>query len=429
MNILEDLDARGLIHDTTDRAALAARLADGPVRLYCGFDPTADSLHVGNLVPLLTLRRFQLAGHVPFALAGGSTGMVGDPSGRSSERNLLDAEALANNLACIRPQLEQFLDFGDGADGEGARLVNNFDWTSPVSLLDFLRDVGKHVTVNQMVAKESIKNRIGSGDGISYTEFSYMLLQGFDFMWLNENEGVELQIGGSDQWGNIVLGADLIRRRSGSTAHALTVPLLLKPDGTKYGKTAGGDTMWLAADKMSPYRFYQGWLGTEDGEVRKLLMFLTFRPPQECEEIADAHMENPGDRLGQRTLAADLTRLVHGAEAMKGAIEASEILFSRDADPAKASAAAFDLLAGEVPTTTVESFGGSVLDLLVETALATSRSDAKRALGEGGIYVDGRRVSDLEATLPAQPLAGGHHLFRRGKKKYHLLRSARPSNG
>ncbi|MCB0993101.1 MAG: tyrosine--tRNA ligase, partial [Acidimicrobiales bacterium] len=315
MNMLEDLSARGLIHDTTDRGALAARLASGPIRLYCGFDPTADSLHVGNLVPLLALRRFQLAGHIPYALAGGSTGMVGDPSGRSAERNLLDDETLAHNLAAIRGQLERFLDF-EGSNA--ARMVNNHDWTGPVSYLDFLRDVGKHVTVNQMVAKESVKNRMESGDGISYTEFSYMLLQGFDFMWLHENENVELQIGGSDQWGNIVLGADLIRRRSGGAAHALTVPLLLKPDGTKYGKTAGGETMWLSPDKMSPYRFYQGWLGIDDGDVRKLLMFLTFRSPDECDEIASAHMSDPGARTGQRTLAADMTQLVHGPSAAAG---------------------------------------------------------------------------------------------------------------
>ena len=421
MNLLEDLDARGLIHDTTDRAALAARLAEGPIKLYCGFDPSADSLHVGNLVPLFTLRRFQMAGHIPVSLAGGSTGMIGDPSGKSDERNLLDDASLEFNLDRIRPQLEQFLDFsGDNA----ATLVNNHDWTVGVSVLEFLRDVGKHVTVNQMVAKESVKNRMVSGDGISYTEFSYMLLQGFDFMWMNEHMDVEMQIGGSDQWGNIVLGADLIRRRYSRPAHALTVPLLLKPDGTKYGKTAGGDTMWVATDRMSPYRFYQGWLGVDDTEVRKLLLQLTFLPVAECNAIADAHEADPGMRAGQRAFAGELTRLVHGEAAVAGAVEASEMLFSRDADPNQAGEAAFDALADEIPTSLVEDLTGPVLDALVESGLATSKGDGRRAINEGGVYVNGTRVGDVDAQLP-QALAGGHHLLRRGKKRYHLLRRTR----
>ena len=267
MDILSDLEARGLIHDTTDRAALASRLAAGPVVLYCGFDPTADSLHVGNLIGLLTLRRFQLAGHLPISLAGGATGMVGDPSGRDSERNLLDDEGLAKNLEGILPQLRQFLEF----DGESpAKLLDNRAWTVGTSVLDFLRDIGKHVTVNQMIAKDSVRSRMSEGDGISFTEFSYMLLQGYDFLWLAENEKCELQVGGSDQWGNIVLGADLIRRKLGKTAHAMTWPLLTKPDGSKYGKTAGGETIWLSAEKMSPYRFYQSWIGVDDSEVRKI---------------------------------------------------------------------------------------------------------------------------------------------------------------
>jgi len=423
VDILSDLDARGLIHDTTDKAALAKRLDEGPITLYCGFDPTADSLHVGNLIGLLTLRRFQMAGHRPVSLAGGATGMVGDPSGKSSERKLLDDEALASNLELIVPSLRQFLDFsGDNA----AKLVDNRAWTVGVSFLGFLRDIGKHATVNQMIAKESVKARMASDDGISYTEFSYMLLQAYDYAWLAENEGIELQVGGSDQWGNIVLGVDLIRRKLGMKAHALTWPLLLQKDGTKYGKTESGDTMWLGAHRMSPYRFYQAWMSVEDSEIRKLLLQLTFRQIEECYEIAVTHAEDPGSRLGQKTLAADLTALVHGDEAVKGAVEASDLLFSRDADPTSASSAAFEHLATEVPTTEVDDLSGLLVDALVGSGLATSKGDARRAIAEGGVYLNGQRIGNVEyAYATSQALAGGHHLLRRGKKRYHLLRMRR----
>ena len=423
MDILADLDARGLIHDSTDRAALDGRLRSGPITLYCGFDPTADSLHVGNLIGLLTLRRFQLAGHNPISLAGGATGMVGDPTGRSSERTPLDDDGLARNLELIVPQLRQFLDF---SGPNAAKLVDNRAWTVGVSILEFLRDIGRHVTVNQMVAKESVKARMSGTDGISYTEFTYMLLQAYDYAWLAENEGCELQVGGSDQWGNIVLGVDLIRRRLGKGAHAITWPLLLKPDGTKYGKTAGGDTIWLGAHKMSPYRFYQGWMAVEDNEVRKLLLQLTFKSVEECHELADAHEREPGERLAQKCLATELTELVHGAEATAGAAEASELLFSRGADPTKASAVAFDHLASEIPTTDIDDLSGNLVDALVSSGLAESKGDARRAITEGGIYLNGERVGDADqAYSAAEALAGGHHLLRRGKKRYHLLRMRR----
>jgi len=423
VDILSDLDARGLIHDSTDRSALARRLDQGRIVLYCGFDPTADSLHIGNLIGLLTLRRFQLAGHRPISLAGGATGMVGDPGGRSTERNLLDDEALAANLARIVPQLEQFLDFsGENA----AKLVDNRAWTVGLSTLEFLRDVGKHVTVNQMVAKESVRARMAGEGGISYTEFSYMLLQAYDYTWLAEHEGVELQVGGSDQWGNIVLGVDLIRRKLSRQAHALTWPLLLRSDGTKYGKTAGGETMWLGAHRMSPYSFYQAWMSTEDEHVHQRLLQLTFRAVAECGEIAVAHSENPGLRLGQRTLAGDLTALVHGEHAASAAMEASGLLFSGGADPATVSAAALDSLATELPTTEIDNLDGVVVEALVESGLASSKGDARRAIGEGGIYLNGQRVTDVGATYgAAEALAGGHHLLRRGKKRYHLLRMRR----
>ena len=419
MDILSDLEARGLIHDTTDRDALATRLTSGPIVLYCGFDPTADSLHVGNLIGLLTLRRFQLAGHLPISLAGGATGMVGDPSGRDAERNLLDDEGLAKNLEGILPQLRMFLNF----DGESAaKLLDNRAWTVGVGVLDFLRDIGKHVTVNQMVAKDSVKSRMSEGDGISYTEFSYMLLQGYDYLWLAENENCELQVGGSDQWGNIVLGVDLIRRKLGQSAHALTWPLLTKPDGTKYGKTAGGETIWLSPDKMSPYRFYQAWIGVDDSEVRKLLLQLTFLSLPEIDDLVAEHEKNPQNRLGQRTLARELTAVVHGEQAATSAVEASELLFEPSADMTSVSASALEFVSGEVPSTSTQKLTTGIVDILVETGLCQSRKDAKRAITEGGIYLNGIRVTESDLTPTADHLLHDKYIMlRRGKKLWHLL--------
>ena len=419
MDILSDLEARGLIHDTTDGQALAARLAEGPIVLYCGFDPTADSLHVGNLIGLLTLRRFQLAGHRPISLAGGATGMVGDPSGRSIERNLLDDEGLAQNLEGILPQLRQFLDF----DGDSpAKLLDNRAWTVGLGVLDFLRDVGKHVTVNQMVAKESVRNRIAEGDGISYTEFSYMLLQGYDYLWLADNEECELQVGGSDQWGNIVLGVDLIRRRLGQSAHALTWPLLTKPDGSKYGKTAGGETIWLSPERMSPYRFYQAWIGVDDSEVRKLLLQLTFLSLEEVEDVVTGHERDPHLRLGQRRLAAELTAIVHGETAATSAVEASDVLFEPGVDLGSVSVSALEFVSGEIPSTKRSKLESGIIDLLVETQLSRSRKEAKRSVSEGGVYLNGDRVTDADYLPAARDLLHGKYLLlRRGKKLWHLV--------
>ncbi len=419
MDILSDLEARGLIHDTTDRDALASRLAAGPITLYCGFDPTADSLHVGNLIGLLTLRRFQMAGHVPISLAGGATGMIGDPSGRDAERNLLDDEGLARNLEGILPQLRKFLEF----EGESAaKLLDNRAWTVGVGVLDFLRDVGKHVTVNQMVAKDSVKSRMAEGDGISYTEFSYMLLQGYDYLWLADNENCELQVGGSDQWGNIVLGVDLIRRKLGQTAYALTWPLLTKPDGSKYGKTAGGETIWLSPNKMSPYRFYQAWIGVDDSEVRKLLLQLTFLSLEEIEGVVAEHEKDPQQRVGQRMLAGELTGLVHGEAAAASAMEASAVLFDPDVDITAVSESALEFVSGEVPSTAIQKLGSDIIDLLVESGLCQSRKDAKRAITEGGIYLNGGRVADAD-FLPSKGnlLHEKYLLLRRGKKQWHLV--------
>jgi tyrosyl-tRNA synthetase len=419
VDILSDLEARGLIHDTTDRDALASRLAAGPITLYCGFDPTADSLHVGNLIGLLTLRRFQMAGHVPISLAGGATGMIGDPSGRDAERNLLDDEGLARNLEGILPQLRKFLEF----EGESAaKLLDNRAWTVGVGVLDFLRDVGKHVTVNQMVAKDSVKSRMAEGDGISYTEFSYMLLQGYDYLWLADNENCELQVGGSDQWGNIVLGVDLIRRKLGQTAYALTWPLLTKPDGSKYGKTAGGETIWLSPNKMSPYRFYQAWIGVDDSEVRKLLLQLTFLSLEEIEGVVAEHEKDPQQRVGQRMLAGELTGLVHGEAAAASAMEASAVLFDPDVDITAVSESALEFVSGEVPSTAIQKLGSGIIDLLVESGLCQSRKDAKRAITEGGIYLNGGRVADAD-FLPSKGnlLHEKYLLLRRGKKQWHLV--------
>ena len=418
MDVLTDLDARGLIHQTTDRRALAQRLDNGPITVYCGFDPTAASLHVGNLMGLLTLRRLQIGGHRPIALAGGATGMIGDPSGRSSERNLLDDDALARNLEGIVPQLRQFLDFDDGP--HAARLLDNRAWTVGVGVLDFLREVGKHVTVQQMLGKESVRNRLDDGDGLSYTEFSYMLLQAYDYLWLAENVECELQVGGSDQWGNIVLGIDLIRRRLGRAAHALTWPLLARSDGTKYGKTAGGETLWLSADDMSPYRFYQAWIGVDDADVGRLLAQLTFLDLDEASEIAAAHKADPGRREGQRRLAAEITRIVHGDEAATAAAGASEVLFGGAVPVRQASAAALAFVAAEVPSGQLRALGTSVVDVLVDADLARSRSEARRALAEGSVYINGERTSDPERVVDAGDMLHGRYvLLRRGKKRWH----------
>lgn len=419
MFLLDELDLRGLIADTTDRAAFAARLNERPITLYCGFDPTAASLHVGNLMGLLMLRKFQEHGHHPIVVAGGATGMVGDPSGRSTERNLLSDEELAANLEGIVPQLRQFLDFE--TKDNPAKLVDNRAWTAGVGVLDFLRDVGKHVTVSQMMNKEAVRSRIGVGEGVSYTEFSYMLLQAYDYLWLAENEGCELQVGGSDQWGNIVLGADLIRRRLGRVAHALTWPLLTRADGSKYGKTASGDVMWLSADAMSPYRFYQAWRQLGDDEAVDLLYKLTDTWP--------ATAAGPGEGLAPAApghwpavLGRELTELVHGEVAAKDAVAASDVLFGA-LDVREASEQALRFVADTLESTVLGAEPQPVVDALVASGLATSRSDARRAIEGGGVYVNGERVEDEAFTLSASDaLAGGVVLLRRGKKTWHAFR-------
>jgi tyrosyl-tRNA synthetase len=416
VSILEELEARNLVQDTTDREALAKRLASGPIGVYYGCDPSADSLHVGNLIGLLVLRRFQEAGHRVVALAGGATGMIGDPSGRSEERNLLDDETLSANVAAIKEQIGRIIDL----DGTDAVLVDNRDWTAEVTLLEFLRDVGKHVTVNQMVARESVKARMASEHGISFTEFSYMLLQAHDYLWLNTHHDVELQIGGSDQWGNIISGVDLIRRVTGRAAHGLSWPLLTAPDGSKLGKTTGADT-WLDANRTTRYQFFQHWMQTDDRQVGEFLAKFTLLPLDAIEQIVAEHEGAPERRDGQRSLAREVTRLVHGDSAARAAEEASRVLFGGSIDDAGPEA--LELVAQEVPRAPLQALndGVDVVDVLVATGLANSRSDARRSLDAGAIYVNGHRV-DADRVITQRDLYHGHYvLLRRGKKNYAMV--------
>ena len=418
-SLLDDLDARGLVHDTTDRDALAARLAEGPISLYYGCDTTADSLHVGNLIGLLVLRRFQDAGHRPVALAGGATGMVGDPSGRSEERNLLDDDTLNANVSAIKAQMARIVDFDDGR----AVLVDNRDWTAGVTLLDFLRDVGKHVTVNQMLARESVKARLGSEHGISYTEFSYMLLQAHDYLHLHRQLGVELQIGGSDQWGNILAGIDLIRRVDGAAAHGLSWPLLTAPDGSKLGKTTGA-RIWLDPDRTSPYQFFQHWMQTDDRQVGEHLAKFTLLPGAEVADITTAHLEQPERRTGQRRLADEVTRLVHGEVAATAAAHATAVLFG--GSPLDAPVEVLDVVASEVPTAPLPpdgelDAGADLVDLLVATGLASSKGDARRSIAQGAVSVNGRKAAPDETVNADAVLHGRYVLLRKGKRHYALL--------
>jgi tyrosyl-tRNA synthetase len=385
--------------------------------VYVGFDPTADSLHLGHLLGQLTLRRFQLAGHRPFPLAGGATGMVGDPSGRSEERNLLDRETLEHNVSQIKSQLSRLLDFSPGASS--ATLVNNADWTAGVSALDFLRDVGKYITVNQMMAKESVKNRLNSENGLSYTEFSYMLLQANDFRHLCANHDVELQMGGSDQWGNITAGIDLIRKSLSRSAFGATWPLVTKSDGTKFGKTADG-AVWLDAQRTSPYQFRQFWMQMADADVVKYLPQFSLATMNEVSSLLETHLSDPGTRIAQRTLATELTVLVHGAEAARDAEAAAEILFG--GNPNGATREALQAVASEVPNSVVSRDDlEDVFGLLARTGVASSTSDARRAVEQGGIKVNGQTLEKGETLSSKGILHDRWILVRKGKTTYHVL--------
>lgn len=414
--ILDDLAARGLVHDHTDLEELAARLASGPLTLYAGFDPTADSLHIGSLVPLLTLRRFQDAGHRPIALAGGATGMIGDPSGRSDERSFLDPETLDAYLVSIKAQLERFLDFSPGPTR--AEVVDNRTWTEPISMLAFLREVGKHVTVGTMLAKESVKARVSSDQGLSFTEFSYMLLQANDYWVLHDQERCELQIGGSDQWGNITAGIDLIRRKAGASVHGLTLPLVTRADGQKFGKSAG-ENVWLSAERTSPYKLSQYFMQTDDRDVERFLLQLTLLPIDVVVGIIAEHEAAPQRRVGQTALARAVTTLVHGAAAADRAEAAAGLLFGRD--PSALTDDALATLVDEIPTTRLDPVGEGLVEVAVASELAASKSDARRALEAGELWCNNEKVVEDRVLGPADLRFERFVLLRRGKKRHHLL--------
>ncbi|MFJ8472968.1 tyrosine--tRNA ligase [Kitasatospora sp. NPDC094011] len=409
-DIVDELRWRGLIALSTDEDALRKAFADGPVTFYCGFDPTAPSLHLGNLVQILTMRRIQQAGHLPLGLVGGATGLIGDPK-PTAERVLNDPETVAGWVERLRGQISRFLDF----EGQyAARMVNNLDWTSGMSAITLLRDVGKYFRVNNMIAKEAVARRLNSDAGISYTEFSYQILQGMDFLELNRRYGCTLQTGGSDQWGNLTAGTDLIRKADGKSVHALATPLIVKADGTKFGKTESG-TVWLDPELTTPYAFYQFWLNADDRDVSNFLRIFSFRSKEEVEELERETTERPAARLAQRALAEELTTLVHGAEQYERAVAASKALFGQG-DLADLEAPTLAAALAEVPKAAVTELQ-PVVDLLVAVGLAPSRSAARRTVKEGGAYLNNVKVTDEEAVPTEADLLHGRWLvLRRGKR-------------
>lgn len=430
MSFFADLQWRGLVHQTTD-PALGAWLDEKPRTLYAGFDPTADSLHVGHLLGVMMLRRFQRAGHRPIAVVGGATGMIGDPSGKSAERNLLSKEQLQLNVDGMKRQMEQFIDFEESRPR--ALLVNNFEWTGPWTYLEFLRDIGKNFPVNVMLAKDSVKSRLGRGDegdaqaGMSYTEFSYMLLQAYDFVHLFDRHGCELQAGGSDQWGNITAGIDLARRMRGAHLHGFTWPLLTKSDGTKMGKTESG-AVWLDPARTSPYQFYQYWFNVDDVDAAKCLRLLTELSQEEILSLDASRESDAAKRESQRRLAEELTQLVHGEAGLKAAKQATDIFFGAeisDLSDRELVQIFADVPSKELPAATLQGAGLPIIDALVEAGLAASKGEARRTITQGGAYVNNRRVDGVDAALtPASLASETVVVLRSGKKKYALLRFA-----
>jgi len=411
--LLEDLAWRGLIAQSTDRKELEEALSK-PICLYLGVDPTAPSMHLGNLVVFLVLRRFQLAGHRPIPLVGGATGLVGDPSGKNDERTLNEEKLVAEWVSKMKKQVEKIIDFDDKKTG--AVMVNNLDWTKPVSALDFLRDIGKHFSVNQMLAKDSVANRLATA-GISYTEFSYQVLQAFDYLELYRRNDCKLQIGGSDQWGNIVAGLDLIRKVEGGTAHALTVPLLAKSDGTKFGKTASG-AIWLDATMTSAYEFFQFWLNSDDADMPKLLKVFSMKDRKEIERLIETVNTNPGAREANRELAREMTTLIHGADMAKKVEEAAKALFGQG-EISELDLATLDSALSQLPKTEVkkgEDFPTWV-DLLAATGVVDSKSAARRIVKEGGAYLNNKKVENEDFTPSKSDLLHGKYLLlRKGKR-------------
>ncbi|AOM82153.1 tyrosine--tRNA ligase [Salisediminibacterium beveridgei] len=422
MNLIEDLTYRGLMHQVTDEEGLQALLEKEQVKLYCGFDPTGDSLHIGHLLTILMLRRFQLAGHKPFPLVGGATGLIGDPSGKKAERTLNEQEVVEGFVAKIEGQLQRFLDF----DGENAaEMKNNYDWLGSMTLTDFLRDVGKHFSLNYMLAKDSVESRIQTG--ISFTEFTYQILQSYDFHKLYTEEGVKLQIGGSDQWGNITAGLELIRRLSGGEegerpdAYGFTIPLVTKADGEKFGKSEGG-AIWLDPEKTSPYEFYQFLLNTDDSDVIRFLKYFTFLEPDEINALETEVQERPHERVAQKRLAEELTRFVHDDAALVKAQNITAALFGGGD---LYSLTADEVLEGfkDVPSFTVEQEANGLIDVLVNAGVASSKRQAREDINNGAIYLNGERCQEMEKELTEEDMIdGAFTILRRGKKKFFLIR-------
>ncbi|TVY08713.1 tyrosine--tRNA ligase [Paenibacillus cremeus] len=417
MDLIKDLEFRGLVNQMTDREGLTKKLAEEPISLYVGFDPTADSLHIGSLLPILVLRRFQLAGHKPIALVGGGTGLIGDPSGKANERTLNTSDVVAQWSEKLKLQLSRFLDFE--AAGNPAQMVNNYDWLGDLNVIGFLRDIGKNFTVNYMLAKDSVDSRLEKG--ISFTEFSYMILQAYDFLRLSEDRGCSLQIGGSDQWGNITAGLELIGKTTERQAFGLTMPLVTKSDGTKFGKTEGG-TIWLDATKTSPYQFYQFWINTDDNDVVKFLKYFTFMSPSEIEELERQVKEAPEKREAQRVLAKAVTQLVHGEEAALSAIKISEVLFSGNVQTLSGSE--IEEAFKDVPSTEVSGSAEiGLIDLLLEVKAAPSKRQARQDIESGAVSINGTKVTELDKVLQeGDRLEGRYVVIRRGKRNYYLVK-------
>lgn len=417
MDLLKDLEYRGLVNQVTDLEGLTKQLEEGKITLYCGFDPTGDSLHIGHLLTILTLRRFQLAGHKPLALVGGATGLIGDPSGKKAERTLNEKEIVVQFSDRIKNQLSRFLDF----EGENkAKIVNNYDWIGNLDVISFLRDVGKNFGINYMLAKDSVESRIQSG--ISFTEFSYMILQSYDFLKLFEEENCRLQIGGSDQWGNITAGLELIRKSTNDEgkAYGFTIPLVTKSDGTKFGKTEGG-AIWLDDEKTSPYELYQFLINTDDRDVVKFLKYFTFLSHDEINGLAEEVDNSPEKRVAQRRLAEEVTKLVHGEEALNQAIKISEALFSGDI--AKLNASEIRQGFKDVPSFECNETEISLLDLLVTAKITPSKRQGREDIQNGAVYVNGERTTELEKMITkADRIEGQFTIIRRGKKKYFLIK-------
>ena len=424
-NFVEELTWRGMIQDIMP--GTEEKLMEGPKAAYVGIDPTADSLHIGHLVSVMILKHFQNCGHKPFALVGGATGMIGDPSMKSAERNLLDEETLNHNVACIKAQLARFLDFDSDAPNK-AELVNNYDWMKDYSFINFIRDIGKHITVNYMMAKDSVKKRLqrDSSEGMSFTEFSYQLMQGYDFYWLWKNKGCILQLGGSDQWGNITTGTELIRRIDGGEAFALTCPLIRKADGTKFGKTEKGN-IWLDAERTSPYEFYQFWLNVADDDAERYIKIFTMLGRPTIEGLIAEHREDPGQRKLQKVLAREITIMVHGQDAYDNAVAASQLLFGnvsaevfrkmdeRTVREVFANVPSFEVKADELPC--------NILDFLaVKTAVFPSKGEARKMLQGGGVSLNKGKVGDINYEVTEADVINGHYILaQKGKKNYFIV--------